>query len=91
MISGPHQLSVRVGGIDIPGSPLTVQVKERGTPLCIIEGLNHPWGVALSGDGSVVVTEYSGHCVTVMDKEGEKSNHLVQKGQRMHSSTILVE
>ena len=41
---GPHQLRVRVGGIEIPGSPLTVSVSPspamRGTPVRTITGLS---------------------------------------------------
>ena len=70
--SGPHQLRVRVAEIDIPGSPFTVHVKTRATctPLRTIEGLNGPWDVSVGMDGIVVVTEYHGHCVTLVDKEG---------------------
>ena len=34
--------------------------------------LNSPWGVAVSDDGHVVVTENNGNCVTILDNEGKK-------------------
>ena len=73
---GLHQMYVRVGGKDIPGSPVSIPVsippEERGTPVNIITGLNEPWGVDVSEDGLVIVSELSRHCVTILNKKGEK-------------------
>ena len=79
--SGPHQLRVRVGDVDIPGSPFTIQVKRRGTPLCTIGGLNCPWGVAVARDGRVVVTECFGDCVTVLSTEESGRSCFNSKGR----------
>ena len=50
------------------------------TPVRTITELNCPWGVAVSDDGHVIVTEYSGHCVTILDNEGKKVKSLGGKG-----------
>ena len=67
--SGLYQLRVRIRNVDIPGSPFRIKVELRVTPLHTIGGLNHPCGVAFGRNGSVVVTESNGFCVTVLDKE----------------------
>ena len=77
---GPHQLRVRVGGIEIPGSPLTVSVSPspatRGTPVRTITGLVRPRYVALSADDKLIVTEYGRHCVTILDKHRKEDQVL---------------
>ena len=81
---GPHQLRVRVGGIEIPGSPLTVSVSPspamRGTPVRTITGLNMPRFVALSGDDKLIVTEWGRDCVTILDKHGKKIKSFGSRG-----------
>jgi tripartite motif-containing protein 2/3/tripartite motif-containing protein 71 len=49
------------------------------TPIRTIEGLNKPYGVAINEDGHVIVTEWGGNCVTVIDKEGRKIKSFVNK------------
>ena len=81
---GPHQLRVRVGGIEIPGSPLTVSVSPspamKGTPVRTITGLKYPCFVALSGDDKLIVTEHGRHCVTILDKHGKKIKSFGSQG-----------
>ena len=73
---GLHQLHVRVHDINIPGSPLSIPVsispKMRGNPVKSITGLNRPWGIDVNDDGLMIVSEYYGHCITVLDREGKK-------------------
>ena len=73
---GLHQLHVRVHDIDIPGSPLGIPVsispKMRGNPVKSITGLNTPWGIDVTDDGLMIVNEWGGHCITVLDREGKK-------------------
>ena len=81
---GPHQLRVRVGGIEIPGSPFTVCVSPtpamRGTPVQTITGLDGPRFVALSCDDKLIVTERGRHCVTILDKHGKKIKSFGSRG-----------
>ena len=73
---GLHQLHVTVADRNIPGSPVSVSVsvppEMRGTPVKTITGLKEPTGVTVTDDGLVIVSESSRHCVTILDREGEK-------------------
>ena len=81
---GLHQLYVRVHDINIPGSPLSIFVsispKMRGNPVKSITGLNKPWGIDVTDDGLMIVSEYCGHCITVLDREGKKINSFGSQG-----------
>ena len=81
---GLHQLHVKVHDINIPGSPLSIPVsispKMRGNPVKIITGLNKPWGIDVTDDGLLIVSERDGDCITVLDREGKKLNSFGSKG-----------
>ena len=81
---GLHQLHVRVHDINIPGSPLSIPVsispKTRGNAVKSITGLNTPWGIDATDDGLMVVSEFSGGCITVLDREGKKINSFGLQG-----------
>ena len=72
-LPGPHQLRITIRDIDIPGSPFTLRVlpspEMRGAVHNTISGLKRPWGVAVSNNGDVVVSEFSGHCINVYSRE----------------------
>ena len=72
---GKHQLKIQVGGIDIYGSPFSLDVvpspETRGKPVKIVAGINEPWGVAVDKE-QLIVAEHVSHCITVYDKEGKK-------------------
>ena len=73
---GTHTVKVQVYDVEledtsslfIPFNPYLDNI----TPVRTITELNHPWGVAVSDDGHVIVTEHLGHCVTILDNEGKK-------------------
>ena len=73
---GRHQLHIKVEGEHIKGSPFSVTVKlpvgELGTPVRSINGVNQPWGVAITQQGQVVVVEYGESCVSIFNSKGEK-------------------
>ena len=92
---GLHQLHVRVRDINIPGSPLSIPVfispKMRGNPAKSITGLKSPWGIDVTDDGLMIVSEYSNHCITVLDREGKKINSQGSgRGQINYPSGIAV-
>ena len=95
---GLHQLHVRVHDINIPGSPLSIPVsispKMRGNPVKCIAGLKNPWGIDVTDDGVMIVSEYNGHCITVLDREGKKINSFGSlgsgRGQFKYPSGIAV-
>ena len=68
------QLIVQVGGVDISDSPFTIPVipEMRGKPVNIIAGLNTPQAIAVCDNGDIIVAGFGEHCITVLNKEGEK-------------------
>ena len=80
---GRHQLSVAVNGVEIPGSPFGVFVSiaptALGTPVHVIEGLNHPMGIAISRDSDVIVCD--DHKITVYTMRGEKKRQFGSEGK----------
>ena len=75
-IKGRHQLHIKVEGQHVRGSPSSVAVKspveKLGTPILTLGGVRGPSGVTINQRGEVVVTEGSGHCVSVFSPNGEK-------------------
>ena len=75
-IKGRHQLHIKVEGQHIKGSPFSIAVMssidQLGTPILTIKRVRCPYGVAVNRRGEVVVTEKSGHCVSVFSPSGEK-------------------
>ena len=73
---GRHQLCITVDEQHIRGSPFAVPVKlpvkELRTPIQTIDGLNRPWGVAVSQRGEVVVSENYVDRVSIFSPRGEK-------------------
>ena len=80
---GKHQLTVRIGGVNIPGSPFTNRIiplpEKRGIPVNIISRLNRPWGVVVTKNERVVVAERESQCITILNEEGRKVRSLGTK------------
>ena len=78
---GKHQLTIRLGGVNIPGSPFTLHIttspEMRGKPVNIISGLNRPYGVVITKNEEIVVAECHAKCVTILNKEGKKVKSFV--------------
>ena len=74
-VRGRHTLTVKVNGTQIAGSPFQVFAKihptQLGEPVRVVEGVVHPWGIALNSKQQLVVAEYGGK-VTVFDRKGKK-------------------
>ena len=78
---GRHQLHIKVEGVPIRGSPFAVVVvKNLSTPIRTIGGVNRPWGVEVNQRGEIIVTEYSGHCISIFSPSGEKIRTFGSKG-----------
>ena len=78
--SGTHTVKVRVYDEKLEDTSLVIPFNpylDTITPVHTLTELNHPWGVSVSDDGHVIVTERNGHCVTVLDNEGKKLKLLV--------------
>ena len=73
---GKHQLTIRLGGVNIPGSPFTLHIipfpEMRGKPVNIISGLNRPYGVVITKNEEIIVAECHANCITILNKEGKK-------------------
>ena len=87
MIAGLHQLKLQISGTDIYGSPFTLPVlssaEVRKNELTdFFRGLESPCGIAVTDDGKhVVVTEWDGHCVTVLTDTGELVRRFGSRGR----------
>ena len=70
-----HQVNVRVNNVQVNGTSLVIPFNsylDNITPVRIIPELNRPWGVAVTNDGHIIVSEYRENCVTILDQEGKK-------------------
>ena len=83
---GKHQLTIRLGGVEIPGSPFTLLVvhspEMRGKLVNIISGLNGPYGIVVTKNEEIVVAEYDANCITILHKEGKKVRSFGTKGTK---------
>lgn len=74
LMKGEHKLHVEVEGTHVKGSPFTilvnVPISKLGSPTKIIDGLSEPMGVAVSGRGEIVVTEYT--CMSIFSPQGDR-------------------
>ena len=80
---GTHTVKVQVYDVQLEDTSLFIPFNpclDNITPVHTITELNHPWRVAVSDDGHVIVTEHYGHCVTILDNEGKKVKSLGGEG-----------
>ena len=75
-VRGRHDLTVKVNGNDIVGSPFRVFVKIHPTqlrqPVRVIDGLNKPWGIAINHKQQLVVAEDAEKMITIMERDGKR-------------------
>ena len=81
ILLGPHQLKITIRDTDIPGSPFTIRVLSsamirivpgnRGIVQDTVDGVNGPYGVAVSNSGEVVVSKHYDHHISVYSREGK--------------------
>ena len=55
-------------------------MKKLGIPILTIGKINYPYGVAVNQRGDVIVSECSGHCVTVLSPRGERLRSFGTRG-----------
>ena len=80
---GTHTVKVQVYDVQLEVTSLVIPFNpylDNITPVCTITGFKRPWGVAVSDDNHVIIAEYSGDCVTILDREGKKVKSLGGKG-----------
>ena len=77
LVRGRHDLIVKVKNEEITGSPFRVFVKVPLSQLGqnvreIGGGLNQPWGIAINNKQQLVVAEWGGKKITIMERDGKK-------------------
>ena len=74
-VRGRHDLTVKVNGQHIAGSPFQVFVKihptQLGPPVRTITGVKGPYGIAITSKQQLVVAECGGKKITVRERDGK--------------------
>ena len=81
-VSGHHQLSVKLLGCDVRGSPFKVEVTHvltfKGNYIRTLRPVTGPWGVAFTDDGMTLVVENKGwKCLSIFDSHGKKQKAII--------------
>ena len=80
---GTHTVKVQLDNVELKDTSLFIPFNpylDNITPVRTITELKSPWGVAVSNDGHVIVTENKDNCVTILDNEGKKVKSIGGKG-----------
>ena len=81
--SGTHTVKVQVYDVQLEDTSLVIPINpylDNITPVRTITEFNYPFGVAASDDNHVIIAEFYGHCVTILDREGKKVKSLGGEG-----------
>ena len=73
--NGCHQVNVQINDVQVDSTSLVIPFNpylDNITPVRTIPELNRPWGVAMTDDGHIIVSERNSHCVTILDIDGKK-------------------
>ena len=96
---GQHKLHVQVKGTKVNDSPFTVSVysdpTQLGSPVKVLKGLNRPYGIAVNSRGEMVITEFRGNQISLINTKGKKirsfGSHGDRPGQMIHPSGVAVD
>ena len=81
---GQHKLHVQLNDREINGSPFTVTVypdpRQLGLPVRTVTGLNKPYGIAFNSHQEMIVSENSGHRLSIFDIRGQKIRTFGSRG-----------
>uniref|UniRef100_A0A1X7UYV2 B box-type domain-containing protein n=1 Tax=Amphimedon queenslandica TaxID=400682 RepID=A0A1X7UYV2_AMPQE len=80
---GTHTVKVQVYDVHLEDTLLFIPFNpyiDNITPVRTITELKGPWGVAVTDDNLVVITESDGNCVTILNREGKKVKSLGGEG-----------
>ena len=88
IVPGAYSIEVKINGDKLPTCPFTVQVKERELvvvdelDLKFFSGDGPQWleGIAVNTEGKIAVTDYLGHCVYVLDRDGNCLRKIGSRG-----------
>ena len=82
--NGHHQVNVQVNDVQVASTSLVIPFNpylDNITPVRTIPKRNGPWGVAVTDDGHIIVSECSHLRVAVLDKDGKKVKSFGQKSR----------
>ena len=96
---GQHKLHVLVNDREINGSPFTMTVyldpTQLGRPVRIVTDLNSPYGIAYNSRGEMIVSEWGGDRVSIIDNRGKKIRTFGSRGdspdQMMYPRSIAID
>ncbi|XP_019859339.1 PREDICTED: RING finger protein nhl-1-like [Amphimedon queenslandica] len=77
--SSTHTVKVQICNIQLEDTSLVIPINpylDNITPVCALTGLNLPVGVAVADDNHVIITEFSGNSITILNGEGKKVKSL---------------
>ena len=72
---GRHEVNVQVNDVHIDSTSLVIPFNpylDCINSVRTIYELNRPWGLDVTCDGHIIVSECSGDCVTILDRDGKK-------------------
>uniref|UniRef100_A0A1X7UA59 B box-type domain-containing protein n=1 Tax=Amphimedon queenslandica TaxID=400682 RepID=A0A1X7UA59_AMPQE len=78
LTSGTHTVKVQIYDVQLKDTSIVIPFNpylDKITPVYTIPEINCPWGVAASYN-HVIVTEFNGKCVTILDRKGKKVTSL---------------
>ena len=85
---GRHKLHVQVNDKEINGSSFTVTVypdpKQLGDPVRTVTGLDWPYGIAFNNREEMIISEYLGHRLSILDTRGQKIRTFGSRGDSPH-------
>ena len=96
---GKHKLHVQINNEEIDGSPFTViaypNPYQLDKPVSTVTGVNVPYGVALTNNQQMIVSERGIHSVSIFDAEGRNISTFGYYGddpkQMIHPRGIAVD
>ena len=83
VMNDPHQVNVQVNNVQLESTSLVIPFNPylaKHTSIRTIRGLDRPYGVAVNNDRHVIVAEWNGNCITVLDREGKKLKSFTSSG-----------
>ena len=72
---GRYQVNIQVNDVEVGSTSLVIPFNphfDSIAPLRTITGVKNPWGVGVTDDGCIIVSEISQNRVTVLDRDGRK-------------------
>ena len=83
---GQHKLHIQNNDSEIDGSPFTITVypTQLGTPTLVrvVTGVSEPYCLAINSRGDMIVSECSGHRVSVLESAGKVIRRFGSEGDR---------